>query len=152
MTPVVLWDKSFTSEATSIPAVRRGIRKALANAGFADDLVDDALLLGSELATNALRHGAETDRSDFEVRLVPDPVGLYIEVTDTNQQMPQPRTAGSTEEDGRGLLLLSQLGRKWGVTLTGGTGKVTWVLIGTALPEPLRSVCQAARRSGPACA
>lgn len=152
MTPVALWDESFNSQAVSIPVVRQGIRKALLDAGFADDLVDIALLLGSELATNALRHGSESDQSDFEVRLVPDPVGLYLEVADSNQTMPQPRRVHHDEEDGRGLLLLTQLGQKWGVTLTAGTGKVTWVLIRTILPEPLRSACQAARRGAPTCA
>jgi two-component sensor histidine kinase len=86
--------------------------------------VDDAELLGTELVTNALRHGTgpiaiEVDRVDGTVR---------IAVLDRGGGRPRPRTADFTEESGRGLVLIQALSEQWGVTEL-DRGKSVWVTL-----------------------
>ncbi|MEU0599060.1 ATP-binding protein [Streptomyces sp. NPDC006393] len=119
-------ERFYRRERRSVPAARAFARGALADwnvTGRADDVV----LCVSELATNALVHGAPPGRG-FLLRLLPyDGGGLRVEVHDSGDGVPAvPRPdAGEPGEGGRGLLLVAELADKWGV---GGRspGKVVW--------------------------
>ncbi|WP_234354483.1 ATP-binding protein [Streptomyces sp. NRRL WC-3618] len=74
---------------------------------------DIAVLLFSELFTNALRNSPRGREIQTRFMLYSD--RLRIEVADTSEKMPQPRTAGDDEESGRGLVLVEALADKWGV-------------------------------------
>lgn len=87
----------------------------------ADEIVDRAVLLTSELVTNALRHGAPTVTID--VLTATD--GFRISVTDEHPGMPKPRVASHGDERGRGLLLVERLSRRWGVDAH-PPGKAVW--------------------------
>jgi anti-sigma regulatory factor (Ser/Thr protein kinase) len=150
-TGTALWHDTYRSRPESIAQVRKDLRSTLQTAGFDDDVAETVVLLASELATNSVRHGHGPTPHGIEVRLVPAATGLYVEVADSNQQMPQPRTARNSDTGGRGLLLIAQLGQKWGVTLEAGAGKHTWVLVAADLPEELRVAVQSAHRREPAC-
>jgi anti-sigma regulatory factor (Ser/Thr protein kinase) len=102
---------------------RRTVRSALGS-GLSDDTTDLAVLLTSELVTNAIRHGSG------QVTLVvncSDGV-LAISVSDDAPTMP----FVATGEDplavgGRGVLMVQRLAQEWGVTPRGsGPGKVVW--------------------------
>jgi anti-sigma regulatory factor (Ser/Thr protein kinase) len=114
--------------------VRLALRPVPASAGIArrfvsstlrgwgcDALVETAVLLVSEVVTNAVLHA----RSDLEVsvRLVDDEV--RVEVTDGSPAEPQRRTAGQTATTGRGLALVEACARRWGVAERPG-GKAVW--------------------------
>ncbi|WP_259370853.1 ATP-binding protein [Streptomyces sp. SCUT-3] len=100
---------------------------------------DAAVLVVSELAANAVRHGS-CDGQSLELRLLllPDPAVLRVEVSDARsgtvpapvQPGPVPvHTAGSAEdgaESGRGLLLVDALATRWGWAPGPGTGKTVW--------------------------
>jgi anti-sigma regulatory factor (Ser/Thr protein kinase) len=150
-TRAALWQETYGPGPESIAQVRADLRCTLRGAGFDEDVADTVVLLASELATNAVQHGQGRPPRRIEVRLITASTGLYVEVADNNRQMPQPRRARDSDTGGRGLLLLAQLGQKWGVTLDAGPGKHTWVLVEAALPEHLRTAAQAARRHEPAC-
>lgn len=93
------------------------------------DLDDYApCLVASELVTNALRHTA-----DDEVILRLGRTGdghVWLEVQDTGPEQPRMREAKPTDESGRGLFVVDQLSRCWGVRpLAGGGGKVVFAVI-----------------------
>ncbi|WP_326827972.1 MULTISPECIES: SpoIIE family protein phosphatase [unclassified Streptomyces] len=74
-----------------------------------EDLLFSTELIVSELVTNAIRYG----RQPAELRLIRHDV-LVCEVTDSSGTQPRLRRAATTDEGGRGLFLVAQLGQRWG--------------------------------------
>ncbi|MFG2787308.1 SpoIIE family protein phosphatase [Streptomyces sp. NPDC048419] len=92
-----------------------------------DRLVDDAVLVVSELVTNAVVHaGTEVV---LECRLEQDGRALVVEVADHHpSRAPRDSEAEGpyeTPEYGRGLRLVATLAESWGVTFRKGT-KTVW--------------------------
>jgi len=127
---------AYQPEPTAAAAARRFVRDTLQTwfisgaATMGHGLVDDAVLLTSELVTNAVVHagtpvevtckltggGVEVVVSDgHPARLVPEPP--------ENEHIPAERTSG------RGLLLPAALASAWGVTY-GQAAKAVWFRIG----------------------
>jgi serine phosphatase RsbU (regulator of sigma subunit)/anti-sigma regulatory factor (Ser/Thr protein kinase) len=118
---------SFPAHGSSVSGARRFVRDALR--GWAlDTLVDDALLLVSELVTNAVVHaGTLTEVSCTRRR-----DGVQIDVTDRypGRWLPMaPPIAGDDAEGGRGLALAAALAAGWGVAYT-HTSKRVWFVLG----------------------
>jgi anti-sigma regulatory factor (Ser/Thr protein kinase) len=86
-----------------------------------DHYVDDALLIVSELAANAVVHA----RSDLDVELFLDDSGVRISVADNEPAPPRLRRTAPLEAGGRGLVLISALASDWG-SAPSGVGKVVW--------------------------
>jgi hypothetical protein len=59
------------------------------------------------------------------LRLIRNEV-LFCEVTDSSDTHPRMRRARATDEGGRGLFLVAQLGRRWGSRYL-ASGKTIWV-------------------------
>ena len=78
---------------TSAAAARRFVTERVSEWGL-DDLLDDALLVSSELAANAVTHGRVPGR-DFELRLSLVGGSVRVEVTDTHSGPPNAATTGS---------------------------------------------------------
>ena len=90
---------------SEISRARELARKALTDWGLADH-TDLAELIVSELATNALRHGA----GPIEVRLAYTQEGdLWTEVHDDGPGRPALQQTTADDEQGRGLALLDAL-------------------------------------------
>ncbi|CAA9313518.1 MAG: Serine phosphatase RsbU, regulator of sigma subunit [uncultured Frankineae bacterium] len=84
---------------------------------------DDAALLVTEVATNALRHGGPG--VDLWVRR-PAAGGLRVELIDgRSDALPQARQPGPDAEGGRGLLIVGALARAWGSERL-SAGKCVW--------------------------
>lgn len=81
--------------------------------------IDDALLIVTELATNALRHG----RGSPVLRLSVGAAHVRIEVFDDEPKPPVRRQAGA--DGGWGLALVERLSLAWG-SASHGRGKVVW--------------------------
>jgi anti-sigma regulatory factor (Ser/Thr protein kinase) len=91
-------------------------------------LADSAVLLVSELVTNALRHAAPDVAGDVPgtvLRLEYADGWLRIEVHDTSPHAPRPRIPDWLDESGFGLMLVDALAAKWGVLQT-AQGKAVW--------------------------
>ncbi len=133
--------------ATALPAdirspalARRHVTAVVTAAGLTD-LLDEALLLVSELVTNAVLHAG----TSAELRLDTTGPGLRVEVIDSTpgSAVLAPREASDSREGGRGLYLLDMLATTWGTTHT-ATGKSVWFQLGgkvpvapaAALPQP----------------
>ncbi|MFI9150391.1 PAS domain S-box protein [Streptomyces sp. NPDC053367] len=104
----------------SVPAGRDFLGKTLSAWGCVGR-ADDALLLLSELLTNAVRHAE--GRVGVHVRRTR--TDLTVEVRDCSPHLPQPRLATEDEQSGRGLLLVRALADDWGARPT-DEGKSTW--------------------------
>ncbi len=87
-------------------------------------LADTAVLLVSELITNATQH-AGPGTSVTVLRLEYGGDWLRIEVHDASPDEPKPRIAGWPDESGFGLMLVDALATKWGVQRT-SRGKAVW--------------------------
>ncbi|WP_405755983.1 ATP-binding protein [Streptomyces sp. NBC_01411] len=121
---------------------RHRMRDQLRRTGVSDSVVDDAVLILSELLSNACRHGrplGRTEIGDGDVRAAwrVDKAGrLTVEVTDGGgPTRPVPATPSVTARGGRGLNIISALAQEWGVR-DDASGEVTvWVLVTEARRE-----------------
>lgn len=87
-----------------------------------DPILDDALLVTSELAANAVTHA----ESSCRLRVSLNPTSLRIDVLDTGSGTPEPQPSSNTSEHGRGLHLVDALTTAWGLELVPGEGKLVW--------------------------
>lgn len=85
------------------------------------DIVDTAVLLASELITNAILHG----RSEVELTVEITQAGVKVSAADMNSRLPIMQSADQLALDGRGIAIVNLLASSWGVTATEG-GKVVW--------------------------
>ena len=113
-----LLTSSFSPTAPSVRAARQFVRGRLA---ATDVDLDLALLLTSELATNAVVHG----RTEFEVLVTMGPDWCRVGVADHIQGEIYPRTTPATATGGRGLRMIDALADRWGCDQT-DTGKIVW--------------------------
>jgi len=89
------------------------------------DLLDDVLLLTSELVTNAVRHGVPP----ILVAIECDDTSLHVRVRDGSPALPARREVGLESEGGRGMTLVELLTNTWGVEPVAdddGVGKEVW--------------------------
>lgn len=107
-------------ELGSVRRARGLVRETLAEWELSH-LQDEAVLVVSELAANALNHA----RSAYQVRLSRNPGTVRIEVRDGGAGTPEPQPTSATREGGRGLLLVSAMSVSWGLEQT-MEGKVVW--------------------------
>ncbi|MBZ6474792.1 ATP-binding protein [Streptomyces griseocarneus] len=116
---------TLPSSTRSVAAARRFAGALLAEWGL-QDLVGDAVLLLSELVTNAVVHVPE---GAGEVKLVLRRTAehLVAQVSDAGGCLPECAEAGPDSENGRGMWLVEQIAARWGHHATGsGTGKTVW--------------------------
>ncbi|MFE4327975.1 ATP-binding protein [Streptomyces sp. NPDC056831] len=98
---------------------------------YGSELSDDAAVIVSELAANAVLHGLVAGR-DFELRLVALAGTLRIEVSDARgERGPEPQPLRPGAESGYGLHLVEALAASWGVQ-DRGVGKTVWAELTTA--------------------
>ncbi|HUZ53626.1 MAG TPA: ATP-binding protein, partial [Streptosporangiaceae bacterium] len=107
-----------------VAAARQFIREALGS----QPCTADAVLLASELATNAVLHTASGGGGGFGVAVHQVPALVRVEVTDGGSPA-VPTAAGASgarlAPSGRGLLLVEQLAARWGYR-GGPDSRVVW--------------------------
>ncbi|MFI6157498.1 SpoIIE family protein phosphatase [Kitasatospora sp. NPDC051170] len=127
---------TFDPHGRSAAAARGFVRDALLGWGL-PEVVDDAVVLVSELVTNAVVHAGTA----AEVCCLREEESVRIEVTDHHPERGLPSLGGGPTSDryadpdgegGRGLLMCSALAERWGVEFTAGQ-KTVWFRL--ALPE-----------------
>ncbi|MFI5796994.1 SpoIIE family protein phosphatase [Streptomyces sp. NPDC051677] len=117
---------SFEPVGRSVATARSFVRDTLQGWGFAD-IVDDAVVLTSELVTNAVVHAG----THADVLCLRSDDGVRIEVADRYPEREIPlqgslATMGSPDrEGGRGLQLCAAIAGRWGVEYT-PTHKQVW--------------------------
>lgn len=111
---------------------RRALSRALSSWGWKGEAVDVAVLLTSELVTNAIRHGAAPVRLSAGLLQL---AVLRVEVHDSTVNGGPgrgPAVCAPTEddEDGRGLQLVDVLADAWGWRPGAAGGKRVWFELG----------------------
>ncbi|MGA6156923.1 ATP-binding protein [Stenotrophomonas sp. NPDC087984] len=117
-----------------IRAARQRMRVDLGRTGVSDSVIDDAVLILSELLSNAWRHGRpwRSGHGGGTVRAawsIDEHDRLTVEVTDGGgPTRPLPANPSVTARGGRGLNIIMSLAEEWGVR--DGVGEVTvWALL-----------------------
>ena len=121
---------------TTLPLPSDANAPALARSFVADhlawlgpDQLDDALILVSELVTNAVRYG----RPEIILRLRNEPPSVSVEVSDQGPRLPQVADVPPQPQDesGRGLLIVDALANRWGIDPDRPPpGKTVWFELG----------------------
>lgn len=106
-------------DPTAAGQARAHVRAQLA-AWNLDELIMTTELVASELVGNVVRHA----RGPITLRLLRGRT-LTCEVADASPAMPRIRRAADTDENGRGLQLISAVTSRWGARYT-GSGKCIW--------------------------
>ncbi|GGS58977.1 hypothetical protein GCM10010206_21120 [Streptomyces cinerochromogenes] len=139
-----------TSSSMAVPHGPAGVGKArhrmraqLRSGGVSESVIDDAVLILSELLSNACKHGrplGDASAGDGDVRAAwrVDARGrLIVEVTDGGgPTRPAPATPSVTAHGGRGLNIITALADDWGVR-DDVHGEVTvWVVVHADVHDP----------------
>ncbi|MEU7574988.1 SpoIIE family protein phosphatase [Micromonospora sp. NPDC049240] len=112
------------------PAAARALVRAMLLEAGLPELLNEALLLTTELTTNAVEHA----RTELDIEVEADPAGFTVTVTDFASGPVDELVVGvrNTTADitevaarGRGLLLVDHFASRWGTTYL-PTGKGVW--------------------------
>lgn len=113
---------TFAPVLSSIPLARNFVLERLAGAPVDREV---ALLLTSELVTNAIRHAG----TNFEVEVCPTADGrVRVSVADASPVVPRPVDAPPEAQSGRGLFFVEHYATAWGVERVAG-GKRVWFVL-----------------------
>lgn len=124
-------EAEFQGVPESVRAARAFVASAVSTWSL-DGVGDVAVLLASEVVTNAVRHA----RTPYRLSVEFVPPELMIAVVDGSDQLPEPGPAGPDAEDGRGLFLLDQLAQRWGARVQESGGKILWFTLDCPESDP----------------
>jgi anti-sigma regulatory factor (Ser/Thr protein kinase) len=110
--------RSFPPEAAAVAEVRSFVAASVKGSR---SLVDDACLVVSELATNAVLHA----RTPFRVAVDQRDDAVRLVVLDGSPRRPIASDAAPATTTGRGLQIVDALARAWGVE-PAADGKAVW--------------------------
>src|SRR4051794_40749120 len=123
-------EQSFAPDVATIAVARRWVDDTLAAWG-SDDLGWTAMLLVTELSTNALRHAATAYRVSLDRR---KDGTVRTGASDGSPRKPRARDYGVDATTGRGLGLVGSLAAAWG-TSSLPDGKTVWCDLRPEVPE-----------------
>src|ERR1700755_653935 len=117
MADEALWTRviPLQAHASSAAMARSFVRDQLVATDMGR-LVEDVVLVASELATNAVRHA----RAPFRVTLQAFDDTLRLTAAAGSPSGPQRRKPPTLESGGRGIAIVEHLSRDWGVIEQGG--------------------------------
>ncbi len=121
------WD--LPADPAVVAEARKESTRQLTEWGL-DELAFTTELVVSELVTNAIRHAV----GPIRLRLIRDRA-LVCEVFDGGATAPHLRHPRTTDEGGRGLLLVSQFTQRWGTRFV-PEGKIIWAEQSLTDPPP----------------
>ncbi|MDX3371095.1 ATP-binding protein [Streptomyces sp. ME02-6987-2C] len=126
------YSKTLPREPESAAVARKLVRTALAAWGL-EDQIDDAMVIVTELVSNAVEHGRLASIRVIVSR--PTAGWVRLGVVDRSKSIPMMRTDSNGDQvRGRGLVLVNALTERWGTDLY-RWGKQVW---GELKYEPVR--------------
>jgi anti-sigma regulatory factor (Ser/Thr protein kinase) len=127
---------SLPDPARAVRQARRAAADILTRWKCDAESIEDAVLIVSEIVTNAIRYCA----GPVQLRLSRSDEYIRVEVSDSSPDEPRLVDARPGDESGRGLRIINQLSTRWGFRPT-RHGKQVWADL------PYRAVA-ALRRAG----
>jgi anti-sigma regulatory factor (Ser/Thr protein kinase) len=118
-TPIVRVERVLEPDRSAPSIARDSVRAACTP--LCPRLVEDAMLLTSEVVTNAVEHGSAPVRLCIDC----DAHGIVVSVDDCNPILPKALRTDRRRHSGRGLVLVERLAAEWGVRPT-KDGKQVW--------------------------
>ncbi len=106
------------------PAMAREFLRKATCAEHHSQVLDDAVLMVSELVTNSVLHGGPP----VVVAVDCTEDSLQVRVRDGSSELPALREAAQTDEGGRGLALVAEMSADWGVDPV-EDGKNVWFVL-----------------------
>ncbi|WP_229865586.1 ATP-binding protein [Streptomyces spinoverrucosus] len=120
----------------SVGAARRTVRETLTSWHTGPDDLDNAVLVTSELVTNAVTHSG-SERIVCRLHITGDRLRIEVEDQNLGSTLPTPRQACPDDQNGRGLLLVEAICDDWGVRpAPNRSGRVVWADLTTTRPRP----------------
>jgi len=116
--------RTWSADVAHIAEARRFVARHLTEHGR-PDVVPDARLIVSELATNALVHAG----TGFTVTVDVEDDTVLLRVADGSTHLPVVGELGLERAHGRGLGIVAALSDAWGITPEPGGGKSVWASI-----------------------
>ena len=130
--------------SASVAVARRRLDADLTAAGIFAGAVGDAVLVVSELLSNAIRHARPLPGAGVQVAWAVDGDAVEVAVSDGGAlTRPTPAQATISSLGGRGLDIVEYLSRAWGVR-TDPAGLTVWAVL--AAPPDRRHVAAAVSR------
>jgi anti-sigma regulatory factor (Ser/Thr protein kinase) len=121
------YDEAWACHPDNVAQARAFVSRHLLDGGL-PVIVDDARLVVSELATNAVLHA----RTPFGVRISRYDGVVEIAVRDGVSLAPSVSSAEEHQQNGRGLRLVELCSESWGVTAPPAGGKSVWARFAVA--------------------
>ncbi|HUD77891.1 MAG TPA: ATP-binding protein [Streptosporangiaceae bacterium] len=113
----------------SVAVARERLAADLLAAGIFDGAIGDAVLVVSELLSNAIRHARPLPGSSLQVAWAVDDGAVEVAVSDGGAPTrPMPAHATTSALGGRGLDIVEFLARAWGVR-TDDAGLTVWAVL-----------------------
>jgi anti-sigma regulatory factor (Ser/Thr protein kinase) len=95
-----------------------------------DPLISDAVLIASELVTNAISHGNQNQQPEpVELTWSYQVSRLICVITDRGAEPPVAEPADPDAESGHGLQIVGALAAAWGWTMLGTGEKAVWAAL-----------------------
>ena len=95
-----------------------------------DPLISDAVLIASELVTNAINHGSQHGQPEpVELTWSYQVSRLICVITDRGAEPPVASPADPDAESGHGLQIVGALAAAWGWTMLGTGEKAVWAAL-----------------------
>lgn len=122
---------TYPPKIAAVRQARRYVQDAVATSAT-PTLAEDAALLVTELAVNAVLHA----RTDFDVAVESTTVGVRVSVRDRSPAMPVLAVVSATAMSGRGLALVAALASRWGVAASACASKSVWFELSHESTDP----------------
>ncbi|MFI5635455.1 ATP-binding protein [Streptomyces sp. NPDC051664] len=127
------WDLWLTPCPKAVGEARRQVTSTLTGWQVPEEAVDTAVLITSELVTNAIRHC--DNRHLVHRQVTDDGAELLLEVSDPSRNPPRPVVPLAHAESGRGLFLVRAAASGFGARHRDPVGKTVWATV-SRTPTP----------------
>jgi anti-sigma regulatory factor (Ser/Thr protein kinase) len=121
------WESAPPPEA--VPSSRSRLTAVLAEWGLVGEAIEPALLVVTELLSNAIDHGRAPVRLAVEL----SDTGVHVEVHDGAPEPPKLQARDLLQRRGRGLQMVEALSLRWG-WIPDSPGKLVWADVPTEWP------------------